>query len=653
MQEIPTHLFFVRYRTCYRCYIRRLSAIAWIVFAAAAFGAAPVAVADNRCGDGPASSIHDAVAQVVSEADAGREVGGFILATADLGVDAAIECARYLDPAHRSRNGAMLEIIALAGQSRRSNGEVLKLYDPLAYRLFYTEAGAADQQLIGKALLLSAWPPKLPEAMVRAAPAPTLQWMRDQAKLDGPRMTELILIWQTWGFWARVGHERQYAAELADVVGQLAENHAILADPAASAALLRFAGEVRAMSATGWVIDTLAHGPPTARAEAAAACGRLASPATAEAIIHAARHEQDPAVQQKIAIAATAWPHRPEIGIAMLALFDRTASAAVRREILFAASETYWPDRADLLLRAFDAPDDGVLGAAFSALSVRPEPRALVKTLEIARLTQDGQPPLIDTLAAFGDRRAMPHLIRWLSRQDNPVVQVKILLALEKTTQHEADALLLQYLNVNASAMVVEQTVGIIARKQIAGGEDVLMSLAADKSAPIQLRVEAIWALGRFDTPEVRKALDELDKNPQRYFKAPIDEHGKPAFTETIDMARMMVALALIELHDPRGDAKLQEAYDRGTATAQLTALIMLAQTGHDHPIIGQGLATTDTAIIFGATRAALAADPKKYHDRLFALRHAPFIEALLSSGLDSARLRPMLDAAIAAGEKP
>ena len=116
----------------------------------------------------------------------------------------------------------------------------------------------------------------------------------------------------------------------------------------------------------------------------------------------------------------------------------------------------------------------------------------------------------------------------------------------------------------------------------------------------------------------------------------------------------MMVALAMIQLHDPAGDAKLQEAYDRGTATAQLNALIMLGQIGHDHPIVSQGLSTCDTvAVIFGATRAAMTANPKKYHDRLVALRHAPFIEALLDSGLDSARLRVTLDAAIAAGEKP
>ena len=503
-----------------------------------------------------------------------------------------------------------------------------------------------------------------------------MQWMRDQAASQHPRLPELVLIWQTWGFWARVGHERQYMLELGAVVAQLAVNRAILADATASAALVRFAGEIRAITAVGFVINSLVHGSPLVRAQAATACGhlvcetsgpcrlsdtrrggppcgRLVYDATGVAIIHAARTEGDPSVQQKIAMAAESWPDRPEMGAAMFELFNRTTSAGARREILFSCSNATWPNRAGLLMRAFDVPDEGVLGAAFVALSVKPEPMALDKTLEIAKATPEAQPPLIDALAAYGDPRAMRHLIRWLSKQDNPVVRIKLLLALEKTSQHEADALLLQLLNGDSSAMVVEQCIGIIARKQIFGGEEVLTALAVDKTAPIQLRVQAIWAMGRFDTPEIRKTLDELDKTPERFFNAPIDEKGKPANSETIDMARMMVALAKIQLHAADGDAKLQEAYDRGTATSQLTALIMLAQTGHDHPIIGQGLAATDTAVIFGATRATMAANPKKYHDRLVAIRHAPFMESLLNSGLDSARLRPTLDAAIEAGEKP
>ncbi|HZK82761.1 MAG TPA: hypothetical protein VFC46_16890, partial [Humisphaera sp.] len=222
----------------------------------------------------------------------------------------------------------------------------------------------------------------------------------------------------------------------------------------------------------------------------------------------------------------------------------------------------------------------------------------------------------------------------------------------EKTSSHEADALFRRLATTDSSAMTVEQTIGIIARKRVPGCEETLIALALDPTAPIQMRIEAIWAMGRFDTPAIRQTLEKLDHHGEQYFKRPVDVNGKPAFSESLDTAKMMVALAKIQLKDPSGDARLQEAYDRGTATSQLTALVMLAQIGHDHPIIGQGLATTDTAVIFGATRAAMAADAKKYHDRLFAIRHAPFMEALLDSGLDSANLGPTLDAAIAAGER-
>lgn len=603
--------------------------------------------------DSSNAQVHDLVGGIVSEADAGRDAGAYITETADFGVNAAIECARQLDAAHPRRNGALLEVISLAAQSRRSNSEVLKLYDPSAYRLYYAPAGLSDQELIGKALFLPQWPSKLPEAMVHAAPLPAMQWMREQAKLDRPAIAQLILIWQAWGFWARVGHERQYLAELGSVVSQLATNHAITSNANACAALVRFADEVEARRSTDFVTATLAHGARPARAEAAVACGRLASDATARAIILAAGHEEDGLVQQKIAIAAESWLDLREMGAAMLELFNRSHSAPARREILFTASKANWPTRGDLFLRAFDVPDDGVLGAALVAMSVRCEPRCAEPMLVIAQRAKIAEPPLIDALGATRDSRAVPHLLRWLSREENPVVRVKLLLALEKTTNHEADSTLLQLLSTDSSAMVVEQAIGVIARRRISGGETTLISMAFDKTAPMQLRVQAIWAMGHFDTPAIRQAMDKLEREPENYFKSPIDEKGKPAYSETIDMARLFVALDQIQLHEPGADSALQAAYDRGTAVAQMTALVMLAQLGYDHPIIAEGLAATDTAILFGATRAAMAANPRKYRDTLVRLRHAPFVEALLTSGLDSANLRPTLDAAIAAGGKP
>ncbi|HZK80207.1 MAG TPA: hypothetical protein VFC46_04050, partial [Humisphaera sp.] len=255
------------------------------------------ACAGNKTGPALNSEIRDAVAQIVIEADAGKDVGAYVTSTADLGIDAAIECARHIDAGHDARNAALLEVISLAGQSRRSNGELLKLYDPSAYRLYYLESGIADQQLLGQALALTTWPSKLPDAMVRAAPKATLAWMKQQATQNHPRIRELILIWQTWGFWARVGHERQYKPDLDEAASELNASAAIHNDPLALPALLRFAGEVHSKRMETAVLNCMIGFTPAVRAEAASACGRLASEACADAIIKAARREGDPTVQ--------------------------------------------------------------------------------------------------------------------------------------------------------------------------------------------------------------------------------------------------------------------------------------------------------------------------------------------------------------------
>jgi hypothetical protein len=335
----------------------------------------------------------------------------------------------------------------------------------------------------------------------------------------------------------------------------------------------------------------------------------------------------------------------------MLELFDR-AGTGVRREILFSAAHAKWAERGKLIARAFDAPDDGVLGAALLAVAANPDPKVLGNVLELAASTKQAQPPLMDALAAYGDGRARPHLVRWLEAEKSPVVRVKLLLALEHTTKGEADDVFLRVLKSDASAMVVEQCIGVVGRKRVTGADALLVSMALDATAPMQLRVAAIFAMGRFDTPEVRATLRRIDVEAGEVFKNAVDADGKSAYAESVDVARMMTALAMLRLGEAGATAKLQAAFDRGTGMSQLTALVMLAETGLDHPIIAQGLESTDTAILYGAARAAKSADARKYHDRLVALRRAPFVESLLASGLDSARFGEALDEAIAEGEK-
>src|SRR4051812_35162535 len=96
----------------------------------------------------PDEAAKSAVKKIVSEVDEGGDVSSLLLPTADLGAAAAIDCSRYIDPAKSSRNAVLMEVIALAAQSRRSHVELLKLYDPAAYRLFYLDDGVGGQDAI-------------------------------------------------------------------------------------------------------------------------------------------------------------------------------------------------------------------------------------------------------------------------------------------------------------------------------------------------------------------------------------------------------------------------------------------------------------------------------------------------------------------------
>jgi hypothetical protein len=487
-----------------------------------------------------------------------------------------------------------------------------------------------------------------------SAPAATLAWLRDQANSPKPRVAELIRVLQYWGFWARAGHERMYAPDLAAVAASLSNSAAVTADDEATAVLLKFIGDVRSEAASAFVVGRLASATsPAVRAAAATAAGQLGSDQAAAAVCRVAATEADPGVQEKLAVAAASFPDRIDVGEAVLRMFDRATAPAPRREILYACSASHWPQRPALIQKAFDDPDAGVLGAALSALAVRTEP-AIDKTLAIAAVSLEGQPPLIDALAAYADPRAVPHLTRWLGKEQNPVVRVKLLLALDRTARgDQADDLFLRTLKNDASAMVVEQAAGVVGRRGIAAGAETIRALAIDATAPMQLRVGAVFALGGFDTPDNRRAVRELDRDADKVFKDAVDADGRAAYAEQLDMARMMIALALMRLGDPDGSEKLQAAYDRGTGMSRLTALVMLAETKRDHAIIARGLESADTAILYGAARAAAAADPKKYRDRLTAIRTAPFVRALLDSGLDSSNLRDTLDHANELGERP
>jgi hypothetical protein len=87
-----------------------------------------------------------------------------------------------------------------------------------------------------------------------------------------------------------------------------------------------------------------------------------------------------------------------------------------------------------------------------------------------------------------------------------------------------------------------------------------------------------------------------------------------------------------------------------GSPAVQLTCLLSLAELKQDDRVIEQALHTGDFAVLLGAVKAAGATNPTKYAPHLRALREAPFVAALLTSGLDTWGLPAAFSAALREG---
>ena len=160
------------------------------------------------------------------------------------------------------------------------------------------------------------WPHYLPDALVLAAPEPTLEWMRGQAAATAPDTKHLALVWKQWGWWVRVRHERRYRSAIHDCIAALVTSDAISRDPDARAALVQFIGDTQAPQ-VDYLAKAFDSSDAAVRAAAGVALGRLgssppepppdgeqiASRALAVIIEHTAK-ETDPLVLAKIAVSA-------------------------------------------------------------------------------------------------------------------------------------------------------------------------------------------------------------------------------------------------------------------------------------------------------------------------------------------------------------
>jgi hypothetical protein len=610
-------------------------------------------------------SDREIIEQLVAEADAGRPTSELVEAAKERGLAAALVAAEFLDEQQPARAQALYEVIGLTANCRRLQPEILRLYQPAAYRVFHTPEGANAQRQLAKGLDWKAWPAALPEAVVRAAPVPTVEWLRKEATDAAPDCDKLRALLKSLGWWFRAYSERTALTAFQEALCALSGNAALTADAPTDIALLHALADAQAVQALDFVlIQSRAHAAEV-RAAAVEAMGRLVAPPTREGdlaqtldaeraralpdFLRLARDENDAAVLGKLATAAESWIAEPRVGQAMLELFKRVDDATTQRNLLFAVSKTRWPQRGAIIQRGLVSPGNGVTGVALEAVTFHPLPELVPAVLALLESQKEAQPNLIDAAGALGDARALPALQRWLAGERNLAVQLKLASALENIPGETSAAALTDLLNRSAEPVLVEQLCRAAGERALPGALPTLCELAKDTTAPVGIRGQAVWALGGYREDAARACLDQLGRTPEKYF--PADDAS--LIPESIEKARLLIVLARWRQGDAAMDSELGRLFALGSPAVQLTCLNALAEIRRDHPVIASALGATDFPVLLGGVRAAGAAAPAKYLPRLRALRASPLIASLSASGLDTWRLPVALENAIHAGEAP
>lgn len=583
-------------------------------------------------------STRTVIEQLVDQDDDAEIPASLVKDASELGIAAALAGAEFLDERKPARAEALHEIMAAVGNSRRSFGEILRLYQPEAFHLFYTPEGVADQHRLAVGLAWKKWPDALPEAMVGIAPVPLIEWLNSQATNPKPAFGKLTLISHSLGWWLRTRSERQHETAFRQAVVALSTNPAIAADPAADAALLHLIADASATGAVDFAMAQCSAPQPEVRTVAIETLGRLAAtdaPAGAkslDAFVRLAAVEQETPVLTRLATASQSWPDEPRVGQAILDVYHRTTDTTLRRAILFAVAKMKWPQRGAIIKAALDEPGGGVVGVALDALVTQPVPELADTIFAMVSENGEAQPPLIDAAGAYGETRFAAPLLRWVKTEQNVGVLLKLALALEKIPGDAASQGLADLLGRTADPFLATQLCHIASRRDLPATVPVLVSLAEDPTAPMPVRGQAVWALGRYSLPTARESLAKLRRTPETFFKSP---EGAPLVPETLEQVRLYLALAALRQGDAGAEAEVRQRFADGTPGTQLACLLAFAELKRDDPLIVTGLGASDFAVLQGAVQAAAFSNPTAYRDRLAVLQKSPWIAALLSSGLD------------------
>lgn len=589
------------------------------------------------------------IEQLIDASDHAHYDGRIVQALADRGMAAAMATLSALDEKMPHRRAMVYEVIGLAGRSRGWHPELLRRYDKDAYRIFYEPPGVAEQERIAACLAWEPWDRAYVDALVRAAPVPTLKWLRAQAASPKPSVERVMPVMMAWGVWVRQQREMHHAEDVRTVTAMLFANEAIRTNATALAALVRVAGDCRAGAATSTIAELLLNSPEVAvRSEASAALGKLGGAVARDALMKCLASEQERIILSRASGVLENWPDDDAVGAALLSLFDRTREPSVRRAILFSATKGRWKERDAMIEKALASDDGGVVGTGLQAFAAKPAPKSAEAVVSIATDTRQVQAGIVDAIAAIADPQTTLLLASWLKKESNPSIMIKIVVGLRANGDARARKALLEVAESSDQAMVVEQA--ILALDAL-GDEAVLplaTRLAEDRAAPLGVRLQAILALGRFDKPESKDVLARLRAKIDEAFAEPKgDEPVKLASYERYERARLYLAMARVRQGDKAAAQELADLFDAGTTTSQYYTLFLLGWLKIDHPIITRGLRSGDFSLLLAAVRSATQIDAAKYRAEIERIESAPFLRAIRESGIDSLNFRDVLREAL------
>ncbi|GMV79203.1 MAG: hypothetical protein AMXMBFR7_03870 [Planctomycetota bacterium] len=602
-----------------------------------------------------AAELKASMGELFAKAERGESVAQEIQELARFGMAALEGALPYADQEKATRGETLIKLAAALGLARQSHAELLRMYDPVAHRWFYEPEGRNAQARLGALLDIPTWPADTPRAMALAAPLPTLEWLHKQAQAPEPRTKPLRAMLETWGGLVEYKHERQYRVELQKAAVELAASAGVVRDSELLAALLRFVGDVRAQGALEFAVLQAAHADGYVRAMALNALGRLGGERALAALSERAGIEADPAAQDELALALQGWPEASEAGMAALKLYERAASAQVKRTMLYVAARTSWAQRVTLIEKALGNSGENLAGPALQALAARPVPELRAKVLALLRDYPDESPPptLIDALAEYRAAEAAPVLVRALKAEENVALRIKLVLALEKVGGPDCAKALAELLEAVDQPLLAEYMIGISGRMPLKEATPTLLELARDRTAPLKVRVQCLWALGRIPDPRVLPVLVELERDFAASFGDLRQTELSSSHYEQRHQAWLYLKLALAQHgHEPTL-AELESIYDTGTPFVKLALLMGLASIKRDHAIVAKGLQSSEFAVVYAALHAALAGAPQVHAEAIRTFRDAPFVKALVESGIDIRDFAPLLDRAVANAGRP